>query len=354
MKKNKPKLGLSIMPNPEFIAAALPLFESAQVEVIEWSFDTILDKKYQPEWLPLVLKEYGDNNRLLGHGVYYAPLDANWGPNQDNWLQKAKLETLAYNYNHLSEHFGVMSSANAHHGFPLPFDLSDTILKIGIDRLKRLQNTVQLDIGIENLALASNVSDILKQGAFIEKLVAPINGFVILDLHNIYCQSINFDLDLLTIITSYPLHLVKEIHLSGGSWDHAPNLTKPIRRDTHDGRIPEVLLDLLPEVLQRCPVLEFVIFERLGDTFQNENDGLEFRADFNKIQAIIDHTAFSSNARQWTLKKHDLGPPLIDLPLLNKQQELREHIRLETANNHPEWNTNMWITATKLYKKWNT
>jgi len=354
MKNNKPKLGLSLMPNPEFIAAVLPLFEAAQVEVIEWSFDTILDKTYQPEWLPLVLKEYGDNNRLLGHGVYYSLLDANWSANQDDWLKKAKQETQTYNYTHISEHFGLMSATNAHNGFPLPFDLSDTILNIGIDRLKRLQNTVQLDVGIENLALASNASDILKQGEFLNKLVTPVNGFIILDLHNIYCQSENFDLDMLTIITSYPLDLVKEIHISGGSWDQDTSLTKPIRRDTHDGCIPKTILNILPEVLQRCPVLEFIIFERIGDAFKDQKDGIDFRADFNKIKAIIDHTNFSTTPRHWSLNKHNLDQPLIDLELVNQQNTLRQNIQLDQPNAHPEWDTDLWKTATKLYKKWNT
>lgn len=353
MENIKPKLGISIMSNPEFIAATLPLFQEAQVDVIEWSFDTILNADNQPEWLPLLLKEYGNNNRLLGHGVYYSLLDANWSSKQDHWLQKAKHETTAYNYNHVSEHFGLMSTQNSHNGYPLPIKLSNSALNIGIDRLKRLQNTVKLDVGIENLALASNVSDIMKQGAFIHKLVTPVSGFIILDLHNIYCQSENFNLNMMAIIKSYPLDLVKEIHVSGGSWDNDPALTKKIRRDTHNGTIPNLILEILPTVLKMCPALEYIIFERIGNAFQTQNDGIEFRADFKKIRSIINHTHFSSTPRKTNLINHVLDAPLIDDALFQEQQNLREHIKNDNYNANPEWDANMWKTARKLYTKWN-
>jgi hypothetical protein len=50
---------------------------------------------------------------------------------------------------------------------------------------------------LENLALSFSVDDVKHQGEFLEKLVEPVNGFLILDLHNLYCQSHNFDIPLL-------------------------------------------------------------------------------------------------------------------------------------------------------------
>jgi len=351
-ENKKPKLGVSIMPNSKFLEATLPLFKDQQIEIIEWSFDTVKESSHLPIWLPLMLKEYGEENRLLGHGVFYSILDANWSSRQEDWLKKVKKETLSYNYNQISEHFGLMSHENAHEGFPLPISLSNNVLQIGIDRLKRLQATAQLDVGVENLALTSNASDILDQGEFIFKLVSSVNGFIILDLHNIYCQSENFGIDMMTIIKSYPLSLVKEIHISGGSWDNDPKLTKKIRRDSHDGRVPNAILDILSEVLKICPILEFVIFEKLGDSFQIEKDGIDFRADFQKIKRIIDNTDIHIKTKEEKKIVEISDTPLIDMDLFLEQLELRQSIALDKYNSNYGWDKDMWRVATKLYKKW--
>lgn len=353
MGNKKPKLGIAIAPSLKFLEAALPLFAGEKIEIIEWSFDTLKDAADEPAWLSLLLKEYGEKNRLLGHGVFYSLLDANWSSRQENWLKKVRQETLSHKYCQISEHFGLMSSANAHSGFPLPIQLSNPVLQIGIDRLKRLQATAQVDVGIENLALTANVADILEQGEFLFKLVNPVNGFVILDLHNIYCQSENFNIDMMTIIKSYPLSLVKELHISGGSWDTDPTLSRKIRRDTHDGRIPEVILEILPEVLKICPFLAFIIFEKIEDSFLTEKDGIDFRADFQKIREIIDATAFSVTPKEKKQVAAILGPPVIDVELLQAQVALRESIALGTYHTNTKWDKDMWKVATKLYEKWN-
>lgn len=353
MTNKKPKLGISIMPSQKFLEACLPLFTEGEIEIIEWSFDTVLNQNQEPKWLPLMLQEYGNNNRLLGHGVYYSLLDARWSSRQEQWLAKLKQETLRYNYNQISEHFGLMSSKNAHDGFPLPTSLSKKTLQIGIDRLKRLQSAAELDVGVENLALAFNLSDIMNQGEFIFKLITPVNGFIILDLHNIYCQSENFGIDMMTIITSYPLALVKEIHISGGSWDNDSTLNKSIRRDTHDGRIPNEIFNILPKVLKLCPTLEYVIFEKIGNSFLTEKDNIEFREDFKKIKTIINTTDFQITPKKSTLLLDTLGTPLTDIELSLEQKKLRKNLKTNAPHNNHDFNSDMWKTAIKLYKKWN-
>lgn len=56
-----------------------------------------------------------------------------------------------------------------------------------------------------------------------DKLVMPFCHFIILDLHNLYCQIHNFNIPFEEILTGYPLNKVREIHISGGSWEDAPN-----------------------------------------------------------------------------------------------------------------------------------
>lgn len=87
----------------------------------------------------------------------------------------------------------------------------------------------------------------------------------------------------------YPLERVQELHLSGGSWSVAEGRrgVDRIRRDTHDGAVPEEVFDLLKIALRRCSNIKAVIFERLGDTLTREQDINDFREDFRRIKQIV-------------------------------------------------------------------
>jgi uncharacterized protein (UPF0276 family) len=282
----KPLLGLSMMPEADFVSAILPILQNNSVDVLEWSFDTLYDAQ-EPEWLSGLLDFYSENNRLLGHGVYYSLFDARWTGRQEGWLKKLKEEFRHRNYNHITEHFGFMNTENFHQGVPLPVPLHAKTLQIGKDRLKRLQDAVEIPVGLENLAFSFSINDVKEQGEFLDKLIEDIDGFLILDLHNIYCQSCNFEISMQEIISLYPLEKVKEIHLSGGSWQESTSGKKPVRRDTHDDSIPDEILNILPEVLSRCSNVEYTIIERLGHTLNTDSKKEVFFNDFIRVKEII-------------------------------------------------------------------
>jgi uncharacterized protein len=359
----KPHLGLSLMVEPEFLRATYPLFDNSEVDVIEWSFDTVLDPSAQADWMDSLLNEYGKSNRLVAHGVYFSTLNARWSSRQESWLRQMKEEFQRHNYSHLTEHFGFMSGLNAHNGCPLPTPFDGRSLAIGIDRLKRLQAAAEVPVGIENLALSFSLEDVKIQGEFLSNMVAPINGFLILDLHNLYCQAHNFDIPLIDLVQQYPLHLVKEIHISGGSWQDSIYGDAKIRRDTHDEAVPEILFDILPSVLSICPHLEIIILERLGHSFHTEQDILQHQKDFRRLRAIIDVNEAAFSLKNWG-NKAGIDKALFSNDSLYEEQrylhktllgaktlmEIKEklHNQLEIEN----WDDEMLNTAAILVKKW--
>ena len=360
----KPLLGLSMMPEADFVSAILPLLQDQSVDVLEWSFDTV-EQVHEPEWLSGLLDFYAESNRLLGHGVYYSLFDARWTERQEIWLEKLKKETQRRKYNHITEHFGFMNTENFHQGVPLPVPLHPKILQIGKDRLARLQSVVEIPVGVENLAFSFSADDVREQGIFLDKLIEDIDGFLILDLHNIYCQSCNFEIDILDIVTMYPLEKVKEIHLSGGSWQESVYGKKPVRRDTHDDAIPEEVLAVLPEVLSLCPNLGYVIIERLGHTIRTTTEKETFLNDFVKTKIIIEGSWFPAREKTvWNRKEYISQEPLEDQLLYHEQAKLT---RLLYGNgdvtsfknedfsyfNVQKWDAEMIETARSIIKKWN-
>ena len=64
------------------LLASLPLFEQEKIEAIEWSFDALFKLEQIPPWFADLVSEFGRNNRLIGHGVYFSPFSGKWLPEQ--------------------------------------------------------------------------------------------------------------------------------------------------------------------------------------------------------------------------------------------------------------------------------
>jgi uncharacterized protein len=281
------QVGLSLMLEPDFLAAALPLFESGEVDCLEWSFDIGWGPEPIPEWAEELIGLYAREGCLLGHGVTFSPLSGAWHQRQARWLENLAAECRARPYRHVSEHFGFMTAGNFHQSAPLPVPRNETTIRIGQDRLRKLAATAGVPVGLENLAFAFGQQDVRDQGPFLEELLAPVDGFLLLDLHNIYCQMCNFGAGVDELLAGYPLSRVRELHVSGGSWSQ-PSLpaTQPVRRDTHDDRVPEEVFRLVEWALKKCPQVEAVILERLGGTLKNE-DHAAFQDDFRTLKRCV-------------------------------------------------------------------
>jgi uncharacterized protein (UPF0276 family) len=372
----KPWTGIALMHEAEFIASTLPLFEAGEIDVLEWSFDTIADSKYEPAWLPLLLQEYSGRGRLLAHGVRYSLLSGDFSQRQHTWLKQTASELKRYPYRHITEHFGFMTSEHFHKGAPLPVPLNAQSLAIGHDRLQRLQQIAGIPVGVENLAFAFSAEQVKEQGEFLEKLIEPIDGFLILDLHNVWCQAVNFGSNAEALIRSYPLHKVKEIHVSGGSWSTVSSSDNPVRRDTHDEAVPEDVLRLLAYALPLCPNTEAVIFERLGHTLASTEEQQGFANDYRAMRKIVESVCSGQETPEEKIMASLYQTESDATPLINKSLKEQQDIIISILTNssdvsqtidnlrkhqvliHKGWQPELWTsemieTAIQLLKKWN-
>jgi len=126
-----------------------------------------------------------------------------------------------------------------------------------------------------------------------------VNGFIILDLHNLYCQIHNFSIEFDEITALYPLDKVREIHISGGNWeDSFIDPGKRIRRDTHDNVVPWEVYDLLEKTMKKCPNLKYVVLEQLGNGLKTDESKKLFYKDFLTMENIVrkKNQSYSSNS----------------------------------------------------------
>ncbi len=269
------------------LLASLPLFESGKVEAIEWSFDTLFKHNQTPDWFVDLLKAYSRESRLIGHGVFFSLFSGKWTKEQQEWLLRLKMMAAAYSFDHITEHFGFMTGEDFHKGAPISVPFTASTLALGHDRLKRIQNACNCPVGLENLAFAYSLDEVKRHGDFLNQLLEPINGFIILDLHNLYCQIQNFGIDFQDLLVLYPLDKVREIHISGGSWTTSQqNPAKTIRRDTHDDAVPADVFALLQRTIPQCPNLKYSVLEQLGTGLATNESRHLFQQDFLTMDAI--------------------------------------------------------------------
>jgi uncharacterized protein (UPF0276 family) len=270
----------------DFRLATAPLFIDESVDVLEWSFDTGWGRT-MPAWADELLDFYAENGRLLGHGVHFSPLSATWEPRQERWLANLAVEVGRRRYRHISEHYGFMTAPPFTRGAPLPLPRSEATLAVAHDRLERLRSIAACPLGLENLALTWSREEALAHGDWLHTLLAHDDDFIVLDVHNLHCQRVNFDIGADAALDSFPLDRVREIHISGGSdlpaWPDGP---LHVRCDTHDDRIPEPVFELLARALERCASVEAVIFERLGGTIRDARAAEGLREDFRRVRTI--------------------------------------------------------------------
>lgn len=358
----------------DLLSAAYPLLAEEKVAALEWSFDALYKVDQVPDWFRELLGLYASAGRLIGHGVFFSLFSGRWSAAQQDWLEDLRKVSREFQFDHITEHFGFMTGRDFHQGAPMPVPFNRTTLALGQDRLKRIQDASGSAVGLENLAFSYALDDVKRHGEFLEKLVEPVNGFIILDLHNFYCQSANFLLDDEELLAAYPLHLVREIHISGGSWDVALlHPARRIRRDTHDDAVPRVVFDLLERVIDRCIHLKFVVMEQLGTALGTAARQEQFRQDYLEMDRIVSaknpgHPAGS--ATRFVPGKHTIPSAPVEDESLFRQQQILATI-LETADSvedavkrlsiselsESEWAVESWQpymleTAIQIARKW--
>jgi uncharacterized protein (UPF0276 family) len=288
----RPLVGLSLMPGDDFRQAAYPLFEAGEVEILEWSFDVGWGPAGVPAWVRLLIDAYAESDRLLGHGVTLSLFSGAWQPRQEQWLARLEGECRERSYRHVSEHFGFMTAGGFEDGAPLPVPMTPSVLALGRERLLRLADVTGRPVGLENLAFAFGLDDVRGQGELLGGLLDQVDGFLVLDLHNLYCQAANFGQEPERLLESYPLDRVRELHVSGGSWS-TPSVpgAAAVRRDTHDGAVPEEVFALADLALARCGRVEAVILERLDGTLGDPAEAEQLRRDYRRLAALVQGTA---------------------------------------------------------------
>ncbi len=274
-------VGVNVQPAEDLRAAMYPLFEAGDVDVIECTWEEDLDAS----WVGPLVDHYAADARLCAHLVSF-PVCCE-ARDLAAHLTRAREAASRRRYRHVSAHFGVVEARELDDVAPLPVVPSRAMIERGAEALLRLRDATGVPVGLENLALAFSERDVRMQGALLDALLAPCDGFLLLDVHNLYCQAHNFEIAPEELLASYPLARVREIHVSGGRWDYPASdpRKRAFRRDTHDDAVPDEVFEILRAALEKCTHVDTVIVERIRGTL-HEADAPRFHDDYRRVRAL--------------------------------------------------------------------
>lgn len=272
--------GLSLFDTDAQRRAALPLLEAGAIDAIEWTID--LGWQTPPSaWVHALLAFFGEAGRLYGHGVGLSPTSARIDERGARWL--ARLAGDPHRYRHVTEHWGFARAHGLARNAPLPLPACEGTVDATIAALRALGAAARVPVGLENLALAMSPADAGAQPALLARVLDAVDGVLLLDLHNVWCQAVNYGRDVRELVACYPLARVRELHVAGGGWSTFADGTR-FRRDTHDALVPDEVMALVAWTIPRCPALEVVILERIPDALGDHD---AWRAEYVQLAGVV-------------------------------------------------------------------
>jgi uncharacterized protein (UPF0276 family) len=167
-----------------------------------------------------------------------------------------------------SEHLGFQTIAGDNDssleiGVPLPMPATVEAVELVATRSTTIQQRYSVPFLLENPAHYFSAlptdPEIGDEYGFLSAFTQKSGCYLLLDLHNLYCNAVNHHFDAREVIDTLPLDRVIEIHVAGGSWRDG------FWMDAHDGRVPEPVWELLDYVLPIAPNVAGVVFELLED-----------------------------------------------------------------------------------------
>ncbi len=124
---------------------------------------------------------------------------------------------------------------------------------------------------LENIAtLVLPPASTMDESLWIGRIVRASGAPLLLDLHNLYANALNFNQSPSELLARMPLDRVQSVHLSGGVWIDEPVLSggQPTAKkrllDDHIHDVPDDVFVLLAELAARAPQPLTVILERDG------------------------------------------------------------------------------------------
>lgn len=148
-----------------------------------------------------------------------------------------------------SEHL-TYCAAEGHLYDLLPIPFTEEAVHYVAGRVRQVQDIIGEPIALENASYYAQPHRDLTEAQFVSAVLSESGCDLLLDVNNIYVNSINHSYDPLEFLESLPLERARYIHVAG-HFDEAEDL----KVDTHGADVIDPVWDLLAQAYQRTGAL---------------------------------------------------------------------------------------------------
>jgi len=152
-----------------------------------------------------------------------------------------------FNIVHYSEHLSYCSGDGGHLYDLIPLPFTEEAVKHVAHRVREVQDILERQISLENISYYATVDKALSEAEFICAVVEESNCGLLLDVNNIYVNSINHRYDAVDFLHQMPEEKVTYLHVAG-HYDEADDL----KIDTHGAAVKDPVWDLLGKAYDFC------------------------------------------------------------------------------------------------------
>jgi uncharacterized protein (UPF0276 family) len=205
------------------------------------------------------LRRYAQGRAVIGHGIGLSLPSAM--PLDEGLLDEIVCTHGDLNYRWYSEHLSMFltpgrSVPNAQAGMGLPVVLDEETLELVGGKVRRLGEALGVPILMENPAIFSAIPEPdMSEPAFFNRLHAKTGCGMLLDLHNLYANTLNLGISAEDYLAEIDPQIVVEIHLAGG------DPLKGHHTDSHSRPTPAPVWEWAHAWAPRFPNLEAITFE---------------------------------------------------------------------------------------------
>lgn len=203
-------------------------------------------------YYPAALERIKSRYRLVTHGLTMS-LGA-VDPPPESYLDELTTEIARVGSPWHSDHvcFSTAGARVLHELLPLKFSM-ENVTRVA-DRVRRAEDRLGVPMAVENISWYAHPGRReLDEVEFLSRIVEQSQALMLLDVNNVYVNSLNHGFDPYGFIASLPLDRVVELHVAG----HQKS-SSGVVIDTHGAAVIDPVLELLAFTLERTgevPVL---------------------------------------------------------------------------------------------------
>ncbi|ENX58086.1 MULTISPECIES: DUF692 domain-containing protein [Acinetobacter] len=222
--------------------------------------DAFLNANTHPDFIEVAPENWmgfgGRHAKLLGQCVEKAPLICHGlslsigGPHPLNieFIQQVKNFLQRYQVPIYSEHLSYTHDGGYLYDL-LPIPMTEAAVDYVAERILRVQDILGQRLVIENVSTYLMPNAEMREAEFVREVLLKADCELLLDVNNVYVNSINHGSDAYAFIDAMPKDRIRYLHVAGHE-----QVEKDLLIDTHGAAISDPVWQLLQYTYQVCGV----------------------------------------------------------------------------------------------------